>query len=102
MILLCGSIDKKVQTSPSPLDRSDRLALACFLPMNPQISSTSIAAQFQAAHLLIKHVGTSLTDSDTKSHNRITMNAGHALNGSNARAFGQRPDDRDLLFFWEN
>jgi hypothetical protein len=48
-----AGVGRPIQTSPSPLARSDRLALACFFPMYPKTSSTSIAVKFKGDVSLI-------------------------------------------------
>jgi hypothetical protein len=44
------------------------------------------------AHRDIHDTGASLSDANAQPHDRIPMNARHALNGANAGAFGQRRD----------
>jgi hypothetical protein len=48
------------------------------------------------------HPGASLTDTHAKAHDRVPMNSGYALDGTDAGAFRQRSDHRNLLVFVED
>src|SRR6266487_264153 len=67
-----------------------------FADESPHLIELQIAAG-QIAHLGIQQSSASLPHAHAKPHDRIAVNARHALNRANAGTFGQCSDDRDLL-----
>lgn len=52
----------------------------------------------QAVHLLVHDPGTGFTNALTKTHDSVTMDAGHALNGADAGTLGEHVHCEDFLF----
>jgi hypothetical protein len=56
------------------------------------------AAGADANHHAVVQFGAAATDAGTKAHDGIAMDAGKALSGADALAFGEAGDNYDLLF----
>ena len=54
--------------------------------MNPQISSTSICSQVKLAHLFVHDLLAGYADAKPQAHNRVSVDAGDALNRPDADA----------------
>src|SRR5215217_4322428 len=52
----------------------------------------------QTAHLGIENLRAALPNTHAQTHNCVTVNARHSLDGPNARTLSQRRNNRDLLF----
>lgn len=53
---------------------------------------------FQAAHLFIHDLLAGITHTHAEIHNRVPIDAGHALNAADAVAFGKHGNHSDFLF----